>query len=191
MLLKEEAVAHAAKVRMIIFDVDGVLSDGKLYYGSDGEIFKAFFVRDGLGISLARQSGIKLAIITGRASAIVEKRGKELKFDAVYQGNLYKLKAYGEIKEKFSLNDDQIAYIGDDIVDLPIMTKVGFPSAVADAVPEVKNTAYLVSDFAGGEGAVRQIVEFILKAQKKWQLIIKNYLNDGGSSAGMLDNRSQ
>lgn len=190
MLLREGAEAHAAKVRMIIFDIDGVLSDGKLYYGSDGEAFKTFFVRDGLGISLARENGIKLAIITGRKSAIVETRGKELKFDAVYQGNLYKMKAYEELKADFAITDEQMAYIGDDIVDLPIMTKVGFPAAVGDAVEEVKETAHFVSDFAGGYGAVRQIVEFILKAQGKWQSIITDYLN-GGSSARMLDNKSQ
>ncbi len=190
MQLSEEALARMSGIRMIIFDVDGVLSDGKLYYGGQGEAFKTFFVRDGLGISLARQSGIKSAIITGRKSDIVEQRGKELKIDAVYQGNLYKIKAYEELKKNFSLADEEIAYIGDDVVDLPIMTKVGLAAAVGDATDEVKSIAHVVSDFKGGEGAVRQIIEFILKAQGKWQILINDYLN-GGSSAKILDKESQ
>lgn len=190
MQLKQQAEQKASKIRLIIFDVDGVLSDGKLYYGDNGESLKTFFVRDGLGISLARQNGIKIAIITGRKSQIVATRGQELKFDAVYQGQLYKLDAFAKLKQEFSVTDEQIAYIGDDIVDLPIMTKVGFAAAVGDAVLEVQQTAHLVSDFAGGAGAVRQIVEFILKAQGKWQHIIADYMHEA-NSAKLFDNKAQ
>lgn len=190
MILREKAAQNAAKVKLIIFDVDGVLSDGRLYYGNDGEMLKAFFARDGLGISLARQNGIKLAIITGRKSSIVENRAKELKFDAIFQGHLYKMQAYEELKKQFSLSDEEIAYIGDDVVDLPIMVKAGFPAAVGDAVEEVKNRAVFVSDFFGGEGAARQTIEFILKAQGKWQRIVEDYCA-GGSSAKQLDDKAQ
>lgn len=175
MYLKQGATQRAAKVRMIIFDVDGVLSDGRLYYGPSGELFKAFFTRDGLGISLARQCGLKLAIITGRKSQIVATRGQELKFDAVYQGHLQKNEIYTQLKQEFSLTDEQIAYIGDDIIDLPVMVQVGFAAAVSDAADETIAEADLVSDYSGGNGAVRQIVEFILKAQGKWQKIIEEY----------------
>lgn len=190
MIIRQSANNAAAAVRLIIFDVDGVLSDGKLYYSQEGEMLKTFFTRDGLGISLARQNGIKLAIITGRESMIVENRARELKFDAICQGHLYKTQAYEELKQKFSLTDKQIGYIGDDLVDLPVMVRVGFAAAVGDAVEEVKEHALFVSNFVGGSGAVRQIIEFILKAQGKWQSIVDDYCS-GGSSDKMLDNKSQ
>ncbi len=161
-----------------------------MYYGNKGELLKTFFVRDGLGISLARQNGIKLAIITGRKSEIVETRGRELKFNAIYQGQLFKMDAFEALKEQFSLKNDEIAYIGDDLVDLPIMVRVGFAAAVADAVEEVKQNSDMVSDFKGGYGAVRQIIEFILKAQGKWQKIVKDYL-EKADSARLFDNKAQ
>lgn len=175
MKLKEGATKRAAAVKMIVFDVDGVLSDGRLYYGPQGEIFKAFFTRDGLGISLARQVGIKLAIITGRSSKIVMTRAQELGFDAIYQGKLQKKEAYEQLKADFGFLDEQMAYIGDDIIDLPVLECAGFSAAVGDAVPEVAEAADIVSDFPGGSGAVRQIIEFILKAQGKWQEIVEAY----------------
>ena len=190
MELYEGLAIRASKVRMIIFDIDGVMSDGRLHYTGDGELFKTFFTRDGLGISLARQSGIKLAAITGRRSKIVATRCKELKFDAIYQGHLYKTTAYEKLKQDYCLADEQFAYIGDDLVDLPIMVKVGFAATVADAVSDVKKIAHFISDFNGGEGAVRQIIEFILKAQGKWQSLVQDYL-DGGISAKALDNNAQ
>ena len=167
----------ARKVKMVVFDVDGVLTDGGIYVGATGELFKPFYCRDGLAITLAQRVGLKTAIITGRESEHVKFRANELKIDAVWQGNPDKRAAYDELKEKFSLADEEIAYIGDDIIDLPVMLQVGLPMAVGDAVPEVKSRAALVADAPGGRGAVRELLEFILKAQGKWDGIVESYVS--------------
>ena len=171
-----EALERAGKIRLVVFDVDGVLTDGGIYIGREGELYKSFFCRDGLGISLARQNGLTTAVITGRKSPHVETRCRELHIDAVWQGCMDKRVAYRELKEKFGMEDDDIAYIGDDLIDLPIMVQVGFAAAVADAAPEVKRVAHVVSGFSGGRGAVREILEFLLKAQGKWESIVSGFL---------------
>lgn len=170
------ATERAKKIKMIIFDVDGVLTDGGIYTGAAGEVFKPFFCRDGLGIRLARESGIKVAIITGRNSQQVEYRGKELGLDAIYQGSLNKRDDYERLKQEFGLTDDDIAYVGDDLIDLPIMVQVELAAAVNDAVPEVKARSHIISDFVGGRGAAREVIEFILKAQDKWPAIVDSFL---------------
>ncbi|MBR3624123.1 MAG: HAD-IIIA family hydrolase [Selenomonadaceae bacterium] len=167
---------RAKKIKVIAFDVDGVLTDGGIYTGADGEIFKPFHCRDGLGISLARNAGLKLAIITGRKSPQVAYRAKELKFDALWQGVMDKREAYKELKEKFSATDEEICYVGDDLIDLPILTQVGLATAVADAMPEVIERVHYVAKFSGGHGAARDVIECILKAQGKWEGIIEGYL---------------
>ena len=160
-------------IKLIILDVDGVLTDGGIYVDADGrELYKAFNVKDGLGITLAKQVGIATAIITGKESSIVAHRAAALGIELVYQGNLDKRAAYADIKEKTGLRDEEIAYIGDDVLDLPIMTQVGFPMAVADAVEEVLDIAEFVAPEVGGHGAVRICYEEILRAQGKWDKII-------------------
>ena len=171
-----DAMERAGKIRLVIFDVDGVLTDGGIYIGAEGELYKAFFCRDGLGIALAHKHGLGTAIITGRESPQVTRRSKELHIDAVWQGCMDKRQAYEELKEKFSLKDEEIAYIGDDLIDLPVMVQVGLAAAVADAVPEVRAHAHVVSGFPGGRGAVREILEFVLKAQGKWKGIVRGFL---------------
>ena len=171
------ALERARKIRLVIFDVDGVLTDGGIYVGADGELYKPFFCRDGLGITVARKSGLKTAIITGRQSAQVKRRGEELHIDAIWQGCMDKRQAYEELKAKFALKDEEIAYIGDDLIDLPIMVQVGFAAAVADAAPEVRQHAHIVSGFPGGKGAVREVLEFLLKAQGKWESIVAGFLS--------------
>lgn len=163
---------RAARVKLVIFDVDGVLTDGGIYVGQHGELFKPFHVRDGMGITLAHRAGLQTAIITGRASEQVTRRAAELHIGEVFQGKLDKRVAYRELKEKLSLGDDEIAYVGDDLIDLPLLLQAGFPAAVADAVSEVRAAAAYVSRFAGGHGAVRDILEFILKAQGRWEELI-------------------
>ena len=170
------AKERAKKIKMIIFDVDGVLTDGGIYTGAEGEVFKPFFCRDGLGIRLARQSGLKVAIITGRNSKQVEFRGKELGFDAICQGSLNKREDYSRLKEGFGLTDEEIAYVGDDLIDLPIMVQVELAAAVEDAMPEVKARSHIISSFPGGRGAAREVIEFILKAQGKWESIVASFL---------------
>ncbi len=170
-----EAIRRAEKVRLIIFDVDGVLTDGGIYIGAEGELFKPFFCRDGLGVTMAHRSGLKTAIITGRQSRHLLYRAQELRITEVFQGNLDKRAAYRELKAKLGLADEEIAYFGDDLVDLAIMRQVGFPAAVGDAVPEVREAAVAVSGFPGGHGAVRELIEFILKAQGKWQALLDDF----------------
>ena len=151
----QDALARAKNVKMLILDVDGVLTDGSIAVGDNGELFKTFNVRDGLGITLAQKLGIKTAIITGRESKMLAYRARELKINAFYQNKKNKVPAYRELLAEYQLKDEEVAYIGDDLFDLSI----------------------LISDFDGGKGAVRQIIEFILKAQEKWQAVIDSYLN--------------
>ena len=173
MPIRQDAIARAKKIKCVILDVDGVLTDGGIYVAPDGsELYKPFFARDGLAITLAHKVGIVPAIITGRASSIVENRARELHIDLVYQGKLDKRAAYADIKAKTGLKDEEIAYIGDDIIDLPVMHMVGLPCAVGDAVPEVKDAAQIIANERGGHGAVREIYEIILKTQGRWDEIL-------------------
>ena len=183
MPIREDAITRAKKIKCVILDVDGVLTDGGIYVAPDGsELFKPFFARDGLAVSLARKVGLTTALITGRASSIVVNRAKELRIDLVYQGSLDKREAYADIKAKTGLSDEEIAYIGDDIVDLPILRQVGLPCAVGDAVPEVKEIAQIIAAQPGGRGAVREIYEIILKTQGLWDQFLTAFQDDGDAS---------
>ena len=166
---------RALNIKMIIMDVDGTLTDGTLLILPDGEELKSYKVKDGTGILLARVAGIKTGIITGKISKSLEKRAKNLKIEEVYQGILDKKKALLEILEKNNLNPDQIAYIGDDLGDLEVIKSVGLAGAVADAHPEIKKHSHFICREAGGNGAVREFIEFILGAQNKWQTIEENF----------------
>lgn len=152
------------KVKMLIMDVDGTLTDGKVYIGPHGEEFKAFNIQDGLGIKMLRGKGIIPAIITGRNSEIVDTRAKELGIDEVYQGIENKLEIYNLLKGKYDIFDEEVAYIGDDLNDLPIMNQVGLSCCVANAVDAVKDQVDYVAKRNGGEGAVREVIEMILWA---------------------------
>ena len=177
MRFSQDAASRAAKVKMIVLDVDGVLTDGAVCVGADGELFKSFNVRDGLGITLARKYGIKTAIITGRESKMLAYRARELKIDAFYQNKKNKLPAYRQLQSEYGLSPEQFAYVGDDLFDLAVMRDVGFAATVADATDEAKSVSCFISDYNGGHGGVRQIIEFILKAQGKWQQIVDYYMN--------------
>ena len=184
MPMREEAAVRAKNIKCIILDVDGVLTDGSIYVAPDGsELYKPFFARDGLIISLARKVGLQTAIITGRSSSIVANRARELHIGLVYQGSLDKRAAYADIKEKTGLSDVEFAYIGDDIVDLPILRQVGLPCAVGDAVAEVHDAAQIIAAAPGGRGAVREIYEIILKAQGLWDDVLTAFLPDAADAA--------
>ncbi len=152
-------------VKMLILDIDGVLTDGKLIYNSAGIELKAFDVKDGYGLVRLKQSGVKIGIITAKSSSIVETRAKDLGIDALYQNAGNKLTAYNDIKGKYKITDDEIAYIGDDVPDLVILKQVGLPIAVHDAVEAVKKTAVYITKKCGGNGAVREIAELIMQAK--------------------------
>ena len=175
MILSVDAMERARRVRFLIFDVDGVLTDGGIYTGEMGELMKPFHVRDGLGIRIWQNEGGGTAIITGRDSAIVSFRAEELKIRDVFLGHIDKRAAYAALKEKHGLADEEIAYIGDDLVDLPVMAQAGFPAAPADAVAEVRQYAALVTEAEGGRGAVREMVEFLLKAQGRWENVVARF----------------
>ena len=175
MKISGDAFERAKKIKLIIFDVDGVLTNGKIYYGENGEFFKAFNCRDGFGITAAHKFGLKTAIITGRSSIFTAKRAEYLGISSVKQNCMNKRNAYKEVKAEFNLADEEIAYVADDIIDLPVFVQVGFRVAVADAVAEVKERADFITNNVGGNGAAREAVEFILKAQGKWSKLIQDY----------------
>lgn len=172
---KNGALERAKHIKLVIFDVDGVMTDGGIYIGESGELYKPFYCRDGLGITLAHRAGLKTAIITGRQSKQLAFRAGELHITEVFQGHLDKRSSYRALKEKLGLGDEQIGYIGDDLVDLPILLQVGLPMAVGDAIAEVRQEALLTSGFPGGRGAIRELLEFILKAQGKWDALFRAY----------------
>ncbi len=160
---------------MVIMDVDGVLTDGKIIIDANGVESKAFCVQDGSAITYLHRAGMKTAIISGRNSEVVELRAKELSIENVYLGIHKKMDAYEEILEKHKLKDNEICYIGDDLIDLPILRKVGFSVAVPNATPEVKKHVSYVTNAHGGCGAIREVTEKILKSQGKWDEITSRY----------------
>ncbi|MBI1750929.1 MAG: HAD hydrolase family protein [Acidobacteria bacterium] len=169
---------RAKKIRLLLMDVDGVLTDGRIYLQSlpDGAAteMKVFSAYDGAGLKLARAGGLRTGVITGRESAATARRAKEVDMEFVYQGRGKKLPAYGEILRAAKLKDEEVAYIGDDLPDLPVMARVGLAIAVANAVPEVKRAAQYVTKCPGGAGAAREVVELLLKCQGKWTAAVKN-----------------
>jgi len=174
-----ERLEKAAKIKIVIFDVDGVLTDGSLFFDNQGEEYKAFNSLDGHGLRMLQESGVEAALITGRQSELVKYRAANLKLspDLVYQGHRDKLPAYKDLLEKTGLSKDQIAYVGDDVVDLPIMSQVGFSIAVADAHHFVRKHADWTTTEKGGKGAAREVCELILEAQGKLNVLFESYLN--------------
>jgi len=153
-------------IRYFLLDVDGVLTDGKIYLDDQGKEMKVFNIYDGLGISLLRQNGIEVGLLSGRSSSAVQFRSKELGIKDVYQGVSDKLKKYEEILLQKNLHDSEVAFIGDDLIDLPLLKRVGFSVAVANAVSEVKSHVHLVTQKRGGEGAVREVADLVLKVKE-------------------------
>ncbi len=174
--MSAETLARAAHLRLMIFDVDGVLTDGGLHYGSDGEALKRFNVQDGLGIRLLQESGVATAIITARQSAIVARRASDLGIRHVKQGVHDKLAAFEHLLETTGFDAQQCGFVGDDLIDLPVLTRVGFSASVANGRPEVKARAHYVAQAAGGNGAVREICEYIMRAQGNYDTMLAQYL---------------
>ena len=172
---KRTARDIARSIKLLILDVDGVLTDGRIILDNDGNEYKAFHVRDGHGIRMLIHAGVKVAIITGRHSKVVERRAHELGITEVFQKCLNKKVAYKQLMQQYSLKDHEVAYDGDDIIDAPIMAVVGLPVAVADAAGEAKRFALLVTKDRGGRGAVREVTDFILKAKGLWQRMFDEY----------------
>ncbi|MDR7343571.1 3-deoxy-D-manno-octulosonate 8-phosphate phosphatase (KDO 8-P phosphatase) [Pantoea alhagi] len=166
--VSQDVITRAGAIRLLICDVDGVMSDGLIYMGNSGEELKAFNVRDGYGIRCLLTSDIEVAIITGRRAKLLEDRCQTLGITHLYQGQSDKLLAFRELLDKLSLTPDQVAYIGDDLIDWPVMAQVGLSVAVVDAHPLLLARARYVTRIAGGRGAVREICDLILIAQDKF-----------------------
>lgn len=161
---------------MLILDVDGVMTDGGIILDSKGNELKSFHVRDGHGIKLFQRAGHHVAIITGRRSGVVDRRARELGIREVHQKCYDKSVAYEKILKKYNLKDREIAYVGDDIVDIPLLRRVGLPVAVADADEEIMDFVLMVTRRKGGRGAVREVTDFILRAKGLWQEIFNEYI---------------
>lgn len=172
----QEVLDKAKKIKLIIFDVDGVLTDGSLFYGDDGQEYKAFNSQDGHGMKMLQQSGVLVGIITGRTSDVVTHRMKNLGITHVYQGKLEKLPAYEELLEKLSLKPEQVAYVGDDVVDLPILIRAGLAIAVPGAHELAKRHSHWITTQKAGSGAAREICELIMKAQGTYEPAMEKYL---------------
>jgi 3-deoxy-D-manno-octulosonate 8-phosphate phosphatase (KDO 8-P phosphatase) len=166
----------AKRIKMIIVDCDGVLTGGRIILGSNGQEFKFFSVQDGQGIDLAQKAGLIMAIVTGRGSPVVKRRADELKIREVYQNVSDKLKVCQHLLKEYDLSDEAVAYVGDDLDDIPILRKAGLGIAPANAVQEAKLAAVYVTSAAGGQGAVREVIDIILKAQGLWEKTTRKYL---------------
>lgn len=154
------------KIKLLLLDVDGVLTDGRLYYGPNGEAIKAFFVRDGYGLKLWHEAGFRSGIISGRDSDIVSFRAAELNMSFVYQGNDDKISALDELVSEAGVATDEIAFVGDDTLDIPVFERVGLAIAVANAHEQVISAAHYVTKTGGGQGAVREVIDLLLTAKR-------------------------
>lgn len=165
---------RAKKIKLLLLDVDGVLTDGKIIIGNYGDEIKNFDVKDGLGVVLLRKAGLRCAIITARNSRIVKIRAGHLGIDKIYE-NHYKIKSLRNIKRRFRVKEEEICFVGDDLIDISILKRVGFAVTVPNAIKETKDVAHYITQNPGGQGAVREVCEIILKAQGKWEKVTKRY----------------
>ena len=166
---------QAKKIRLLVMDVDGVLTDGRIIYANSGDELKFFDVTDGMGLALWSRAGLKTAILTAKKSEIVSKRAKIMHIDRVYQNALKKLEAFSRILDDFNVSAEEVCYIGDDIIDVPVLKRSGLAICVPNAVQEAKNEAHYITKREGGRGAVREIIDMILKIQDKWNEVTKRY----------------
>lgn len=170
-----EILRAASKIKLLLLDVDGVLTDGRLYYGNSGEELKAFNIQDGLGIKLLQQGGIQVGIITGRRSSLLQRRAEELAISPLIQGREDKLTALNEILDSLNISMEEIAFVGDDLPDLAVIMRVGLGITPANGSSTVANRAHWQTKKSGGDGAVREIAEMILYAQDKLESLLANY----------------
>ena len=166
---------RATRIRLILFDVDGVLTDGRVVLHGDGGESKQFHIRDGIVMVWAQRSGLKIGLLSARMSATTAQRAAQLGITLVYQGVPSKIDAYDQIVTDHGLNDEEVAYMGDDIVDIGVLSRVGLAAAPADAVPEVRERVHWIAPSAGGAGAVRELLELILRAQGRWDAIVRSF----------------
>ena len=172
--------SKAGRIKLVLFDVDGVLTDGRVLIHSDGTESKQFSIRDGIAMVWAQRAGIRVGFLSARSSATTLHRAQQLGVGLVHQGVSSKLATYSKILAELDLGDESVAYMGDDIVDLAVLSRVGLSAAPADAVPEVRSRVQWVSRSPAGTGAARELLEVILRAQGLWDKVIAGYLNEPG-----------
>lgn len=171
-----EIERRAARVKLLLMDCDGVLTDGRITLVGDRDEEKSFHTRDGHGIVLLHRAGLASGIISGRTSSLVERRARELGMRYVRQGTWDKIKDFGELLAEAGVTEHEVAFVGDDVTDIPLMQRCTLAVAVADAVPEARAAAHFVTQLPGGHGAVREVTELILKAQGRWSELMKRYI---------------
>jgi 3-deoxy-D-manno-octulosonate 8-phosphate phosphatase (KDO 8-P phosphatase) len=174
--MTSEVQQRAARIKLLLMDCDGVLTDGRIWLFDNGEEQKGFHTRDGLGIELLHKAGLRSGIISGRTSSAVERRAQGLGMSFIAQGNADKQTAFTDALAQAGLRNAEVAYIGDDLNDVPLMMQSGLGVAVADAALEARQRAHYITNAVGGQGAVREVVELILKSQDRWNDLIKPYL---------------
>ncbi len=174
----EEVLRRAVRVRLLLLDVDGILTEGKIIVDAEGREIKRFHVQDGLGIKLLQKAGIEVGILSSRTSLPVTHRARELGIELVIQGELQKKKLYEKILAERGLSDEEVAYMGDDWVDIPVLKRVGLAITVPEAWPPVKEWVHYVTKHSGGKGAVREVCDLILKAQGKWEALWSVFSSD-------------
>lgn len=174
----ENTIEKAKKIRLAIFDVDGVLTTGDLLYGQNGNEFKVFNVHDGFGLKMLQKSGVQVGIITAKKSEIVTQRAKDLEIKHVYQGQENKIPAFEDLKKKLQLSDEEIAYVGDDFPDLPLIRRAGLGVTVASAPAIIQQYAAWITKAKGGKGAAREVCDLIMEAQGSYQTMVKPYIED-------------
>jgi 3-deoxy-D-manno-octulosonate 8-phosphate phosphatase (KDO 8-P phosphatase) len=167
----------ASKIKLLLFDVDGVLTDGKILLHADGSESKTFDIKDGTGIVWAQRAGLTVGILSARTSAATSQRAAQLGITLIHQGVKSKLDTYDQIADSLMLEDEQVAYMGDDVLDLPVLVRVGLAAAPADAVEAVRSRVHWVSRCLGGAGAARELIELILRAQGRWDSLVASYLS--------------
>jgi 3-deoxy-D-manno-octulosonate 8-phosphate phosphatase (KDO 8-P phosphatase) len=182
---------RAAAIRLILFDVDGVLTDGKLLLHADGSESKQFDIRDGTAIVWAQRLGFTIGFLSARSSPATARRAAQLGVTLLHQGVSSKLETYDQIVNDLRLQSDQVAYMGDDVLDLPVLARAGLSAAPADAAPDVRDRVHWVSCSAGGSGAARELIETVLKAQGKWDEVLQPYLSEGGGGPLGARNRER
>lgn len=172
---KKEIEKLAGNIKLLILDVDGVMTDGGIILDNEGNEFKAFHVRDGHGIKMLVNAGVHVAIVSGRQSKVVERRARELGISEIYQKCYEKTAAFDQIAQKYGVAGREVAYVGDDIVDIPVLKRAGLSIAVSDATDETKKFAAMITKNRGGRGAVREVCDLLLRAKGLWKTMTKEY----------------
>ena len=166
---------RAARVKVFVVDIDGVMTDGRIIYSGYGDELRFFDVQDGFGITLLNRAGIKTVIVTAGKSKIVKHRARDLKVTKTYHGFMNKIEPFNDLLKHFKVTPEEVCFMGDDLIDIPILKRVGFAVAVSNAVDDAKKAAHHITASKGGRGAVREICDLILKSQGKWDLVTSKY----------------